>query len=309
MFRNLEFKAYCIKFLFNTLGWLASPLFNFRLIRNLEVFTNQSYGTDPKQRLDILKPKIQQSERRPILVFFHGGGWISADKAMYRGIAATLAREGFVTASVNYRLAPKNRFPDQLQDAGLVIDWICRNGQNYGGDTSTIVLAGDSAGAQIASWYASALSKRQLFAEIGFRGPAYNPGIKALLLFYGVYDLHNVLGAPFPFIRLYAQSFLGAEGAVYKSNADIASPIRHVAADLPPVWLCAGERDGLFSQSKEYANALEEKDARCETLFFPRARRAYHGFMFFAWIAPSKEAIADAVRFLKEVAGSRGQIQ
>jgi acetyl esterase/lipase len=235
-------------------------------------------------------------------VYFHGGGWISADKNIYKGIAATFSHKGFLTFNVNYRLAPKNRFPAPLRDAVCALEWINRNAARYGGDVSGVVLAGDSAGAQIASWYASVTPKDSLYDQVGINSVTSKVTVKGLVLFYGVYDFDTVLQAHFPFIKTYARSFLGTDSQAYAQNSELASPIRQVSRNLPPVWLCAGENDGLFTQSKAYADALEKHGVCCRTLFFSRSHRANHGFLFFRWLTSSKNAVGAAVEFLREYA-------
>jgi len=300
MISMLDFKAYVVKTCFNLLGRLGSSLLNFGLTRNLEVFSDLRYGSDAAQRLDIFRPGSTNPRNLPVLVYFHGGGWISADKGIYAGVAATFSRNGFLTFNVDYRLAPKSRFPTPLQDATRAMDWIHRNVGHYGGDRSAIVLAGDSAGAQIAAWYASALHNNDLFHQIGSRGPANGVSVKGLLLFYGVYDFDTVPDARFPFITLFARSFLGDDPRSYARNSELASPIRQISRDLPPIWLCAGRKDGLFAQSRAYARALEDQGVHCRTLFFSEDDRAQHGFLFFRWLRSSKMAVAAAREFLRD---------
>jgi len=299
MISRPDFKAYLVKTCFNLLGRLGSPLLNLGLTRNLDVVSDLRYGSETAQRLDIFRPESTTPGDLPLLVYFHGGGWISADKKIYAGIAATFSRNGFLTFNVNYRLAPQSRFPAPLQDAVRVMDWIHRNAGHYGGDRSAIVLAGDSAGAQIAAWYASALHNNDLFRQIGSQGPVNKVSVKGLLLFYGVYDFDTVPDARFPFIKLFARSFLGDNPRSYAENSKLASPIRQISRDLPPVWLCAGRRDGLFAQSQAYARALERQGVRCRTLFFSEDARAHHGFLFFRWLKSSKAAVATAREFLR----------
>lgn len=298
----LDLKAYAVRAFFQFLARLGSPLINLGATRGVEVDADQCYGSDAKQRLDIFRPKAAKRAGMPVLIYFHGGGWICADKGIYRGIAATFSKKGFVSFNVNYRLAPKSRFAETLEDATRAIDWVHRNAASYGGDPSVIVLAGDSAGAQIASWYASATSNDDLFRQIGMTGSVTKVSAKALLLFYGVYDFDTVLDARFPFIKLFARCFLGTDAQTYRINAKLASPIKQISSDLPPVWLCVGERDGLFAQSKAYADALKSHGVRCRTLFFSDAYRAKHGFLYFRWLRSSKAAIAGAMEFLRDIA-------
>ena len=160
MIPTLDAKAYAAKTFFNLWGRLGGGLLNYGCLKSLNVERDLSYGPEAEQRLDIFRPLTTQPALRPVLIYFHGGGWISADKRIYDGIAANLTRNGFMTFNVNYRLAPAARFPAPLQDAVHAIDWIYHNLERFGGDPSAVVLAGDSAGAQIASWYARNISSR-----------------------------------------------------------------------------------------------------------------------------------------------------
>lgn len=298
-----DFKAYLVKLFFDGLGRLGAPVLNFGLTRNLDVFSDLRYGAEADQRLDIFRPMSDRPGNLPVLVYFHGGGWISADKNIYAGVAATFSHNGFLVFNVDYRLAPKSRFPAPLEDIACAVDWIHRHAARYGGNPSTMVLAGDSAGAQIVSWYASALHNEDLFRRVGIRGPVSGVRVRGLLLFYGVYDLDTVLETGFPFIKLYVRSFLGGDRQGGARNSRLASPIRQVSRGLPPVWLCAGERDALFSQSRAYARALEEHGVCCRTLFFSNDRRAGHGFLFFTGRECSQAAVAAAREFLRDCAG------
>jgi len=152
MISMLDFKAYSLRIFFNFLGRTSGLVLNFGLTRDLDVFPNVRYGSETEHCLDIFRLRPASAGSLPILIYFHGGGWISADKKIYEGIAATFSRNGFLTFNVNYRLAPKNRFAAQLGDVTRAIDWIYHNASHYGGDRSVIVLAGDSAGAQLAAF-------------------------------------------------------------------------------------------------------------------------------------------------------------
>lgn len=304
MISTLDLKAYAVKTFFNFWGRLGGSILNIGCTREVDLFRELRYGPEAGQRLDIFRPKSDEPAPLPVLVYFHGGGWISADKQIYDGIAAALSKHGYLIFNVNYRLAPGSRFPAALQDAALAIEWIERNLTHFGGDPSTVVLAGDSAGAQIAAWYACAIHKPALFPQVGIENTAGRMPIKGLLLFYGVYDFETVMEARFPFIRIYAQSFLGGDSRSYAENSTVASPIRQVSSGLPPVFLCAGERDGLYTQSIAFAKVLEQAGVRCEKLLLPREYRAGHGFLFFRWLRSSRLAYAAAGEFLRGISGS-----
>ena len=296
-----DIKAHAIRLFFNFWGHLGNPVVNSRLPDVQDILRDLAYGSDPKQTLDIFRPHPAGVSKIPVLMYFHGGGWISADKKNYDGICARLSECGLLVVNVNYRLAPRNRFPAQLQDVAQAVAWIRRNAAEYGADNTRIVMAGDSAGAQLASWYASALQKPELFARAGISGDIPEMRLQGLLLFYGVYDFDTVLDTGFPFIKIYVESLLGARRENYPENARLASPIEHITGDLPPVFLCAGESDKLFPQTIAYADALKNSGVRCKTLLFSKDYSAHHGFLFFRWRKPSKMAFAAVQEYLREL--------
>jgi acetyl esterase/lipase len=285
---------------------LRRVLFNSQPPPVARVTADVGYGPDAGQRLDIIEP--QRDGLRPVLLYFHGGGWISGDKASHERICRSLATNGFVTFNVNYRLAPRHRFPAQAQDVALAIDWVRRHAQRYGADASRVVLAGDSAGAHLASWYATCLVNPVLRQAAAIDTALPREALKGLALFYGVYDLARARGCRFPFIRLYLDSLMDGERPASADALDVASPARHASAGLPPVFLCAGERDGLFPESVAYAEALRHAGVDLTTLFFSGTQHpeASHGFLYLHRRACTRLALDRVGQFLSRcIDGSR----
>ncbi len=296
-----DIKAHAVRMFFDFWGRLGNPIVNAKLPPAQEIHRDISYGSDPKQTLDIFRPGPVEASTIPVLIYFHGGGWISADKKNYDGICARLSQNGLLVVNVNYRLAPRHRFPAQLQDVVEAVTWVHRNAERYGGDNTRLLMAGDSAGAQLTAWYASALQKPDLFAQAGVKGDIAGIHLRGLLLFYGVYDFETVVHTGFPFIRIYAESLLGTEQEQFRENARLASPMQHISDGLPPVFLCAGERDKLFPQTAAYADALKAHGVRCQTLFLYKSRSAHHGFLFFRWLKPSRRAFTAVAEYLRDL--------
>lgn len=85
-----------------------------------------------------------------MIVYFHGGGWVIADKDVYDGGARGLAGQAqALVVSVDYRLAPEHQFPAAWDDALAAYRWAIDQGAEHGGDSLRIALAGESAGAAI----------------------------------------------------------------------------------------------------------------------------------------------------------------
>lgn len=268
------------------------------------VIRDVAYGADAQQRMDVIVP--HGAGPHPVLFYFHGGGWLSGDKGSYERVCRSLATNGFVTCNVNYRLAPAHRFPAQVKDVSSAVAALLAQAPHYDVDPSRVVLAGDSAGAHLASWYGTCLFDDDLGLAAGIDTPALpRQALKGLLLFYGIYDLDTALSMRFPFIRLYVRSLVGPDRRQYAELAALASPARHVSKSLPPVFLCAGDQDGLFPESTAYARRLEQAGAEVTTLFFrrPEHAQAFHGFLYLHGHPCTRIALEEAGKFLKRCCG------
>jgi arylformamidase len=124
--------------------------------------------------LDLYRPAAaRRRERRPIVVYVHGGAWAVGDKAAVGGKAQLFTDAGYLFASVNYRLSPnppnlgdpaRVRFPDHPRDVGEAVAWLHRNARRHGGDGHRMVLIGHSAGAHLAALVATDRSYLRRFA-------------------------------------------------------------------------------------------------------------------------------------------------
>ena len=83
------------------------------------------YGPDEKiNRLDVYRPKAAEGKTIPVIVSIHGGGWVYGDKELYQFYCMSLAQRGFAVVNFTYRLAPGHKFPAQLEDTNMVMEWV-----------------------------------------------------------------------------------------------------------------------------------------------------------------------------------------
>ena len=131
----------------------------------VEYIRNISYGEHKKYHiLDICWPKKvdnqpvdPETDKLPVIVNVHGGGFVYGSKEVYQFYCASLAERGFAVVNINYRLAPKYKFPTPIKDLNAVLHWLVANQKEYPLDLNNVILIGDSAGAQITSQYRSPL--------------------------------------------------------------------------------------------------------------------------------------------------------
>lgn len=110
------------------------------------------YGSDPKQFARIYKPAgAKGGAPMPIVVYYHGGGWVIATVDTYDAAPRLMAKQlNAIVVSVEYRHAPEFKFPAQHDDAAAAYRWVLQNAESWGGDAKRIALAGESAGGNLA---------------------------------------------------------------------------------------------------------------------------------------------------------------
>ena len=124
----------------------------------------------------------------PILVYFHGGGWISGSPKSHRKICHRFAEAGFLVFNVDYALAPENPFPQGFDECCESVRWVVANAEKYNGDSNRLSVGGDSAGGNLTAACAASLADD---SEVD---------IKKILLIYGVFDFLS-MGISFPYIK------------------------------------------------------------------------------------------------------------
>jgi acetyl esterase/lipase len=208
------------------------------------------FGEDPRQRLDIYRPRASASGINPVIVFWYGGGWTTGSRHNYRFVGVALAQLGYVTVLPDYRLYPQVRFPEFLEDGAAAVVWVQRHAAEYGGDPNCIVLMGHSAGAHMAAMLA--LNDRYLR-----QGGADPSRIVGLIGLSGPYELapntptlNDIFRAPF--------------------TAHDWQVLPYVSTQAPPALLLHGARDQLVwaSNTEHLAAALRSKGVRVDAVIY-----------------------------------------
>lgn len=128
-------------------------------VAGLKAERDIAYGSDPLQKLDVIWDG-KTTGNRPILVFVHGGGFTGGDKHMsgqftYDNVMTWANQQGMIGVEINYRLAPKNQYPDAAYDTRDALAYVAKNARQWGGDPNRIFLWGHSAGASLVGIYVS----------------------------------------------------------------------------------------------------------------------------------------------------------
>lgn len=175
------------------------------------------------QKLNVWGAK-GEAAKKPVLVFFYGGGWANGERSEYGFAARAYANRGFIVVLPDYRKVPHIRFPVFNQDAAAAVRWVHDNIAHYGGDPERIVLAGHSAGAYIAMM----LTLDQSY----LRAAGVNPHIvRAVAGLSGPYDFY-------PYDSRRSINAMNAWPRPMETQ-----PIAFARKDAPPVMIVTGTAD------------------------------------------------------------------
>ncbi len=244
-------------------------------------------------RLDVYRPR-ESTGPLPVVLYMHGGGFriLSKDTHWLMGLA--FARRGYLVLNINYRLAPAAPFPAALEDAAAAFEWTVHNVERLGGDPSRLVLAGESAGANLAAALAVAtcFSRPEPFAR-----RVFDAGVvpRAVVPACGIFQVSGVERfsrrrrlAPWVQDRLdeVSRAYLGRARLDEPRALDLADPLvllereEAPARALPPFFLSVGTADPLLDDTRRLAAALERRGVPVEARYYPREMHAFQALVF-----------------------------
>ncbi|QEZ44543.1 alpha/beta hydrolase [Cupriavidus oxalaticus] len=240
----------------------------------------------------------------PLVVYFHGGGFVLCGLDSHDNICRSLARRsGALVLSVDYRLAPEARFPTAAEDAVAAVRWAAAHAAQLGADPARIAVAGDSAGGNLA-----AVACQQL------RGSAI--ALRHQLLLYPYLDCTDAATGSASYRECATGYFLSAAEldwyrAQYLANrADAedvrASPLRQRDLHgLPPATIITAEYDPLRDQGEAYGEALQRAGNSATVRRWPGQ---FHGFISMQGVIDAaSDALDAAAAALRHALGSSRQ--
>jgi arylformamidase len=218
----------------------------------VQVTRELQYGPDERNRLDVFRTASTASA--PILVYIHGGGFVTGDKTtpgspFYDNAGQWAARQGWIGVTMTYRLAPAHRWPSGPEDIARAVSWLREHAVEYGGDPHRIFLAGHSAGAAHVAAY---------IAHDRFHpGTA---GIAGAILISGLLDLSSQPPSP------YTTAYFGEDARVI---ADAATITGLVATSMPLLFTISEFDPGIFQdQAARLALAWHKQKVQSPPLVF-----------------------------------------
>jgi acetyl esterase/lipase len=232
-----------------------------------------AYGAGPDEKFDIYfsegKPRP-----RPTIVWVHGGGFVAGSKAGIANYMKVLAGYGYTMVAVEYSSGYGSAYPTPVQQVNAAVRFLIDHAAELGIDPDHIVLAGDSAGAQISSQVALITTDSSYARRLGIPALVKPDQLVAMLLLSGAFDLsaldfHGKLGW---FLRDVLWAYSGKKDFNADARFQLLSITPNVTGAFPPSFISSGNGDPLAPQAAALAHKLQALGVRTDTLFFPAAR-------------------------------------
>lgn len=240
------------------------------LTEHLDVqYSDGSAGADTT--LDVFSPG-DGGAPLPTVVWVHGGAWISGSKEDVDPYLRILANEGYTTVGLNYTVGPEATYPTAVSQLNEALRYLDEHAEELGIDPDRLVLAGDSAGSQLASQLAVLITNPDYETLVGIEPAVSADQLAGIVLNCGVYDLQGMadLGGLVGWgFKTALWAYTGEQNWSDTAQASLMSTMEHVTADFPTTFITGGNGDGLtWLQSVPMHRALDAAGVDVTALFW-----------------------------------------
>ncbi|MCR4876941.1 MAG: AMP-binding protein [Clostridiales bacterium] len=249
--------------------------------------------TETALAMDIFRPKREEHVELPVIILIHGGGLFMGDRGLDRNYCRLLAHKGYLTFSLEYRLAPKATFDQQLDDVCAGMDLVGRHLVDYDIDFGRIFLVADSAGAYLSCYVAAMNESEKLRNAIGEKPTRMV--FAALGFVTGMFSTQKIL-----------QEQLSGEKREDQRYRKYMTPEHpEILGNLPPCCLITSRGDPLNTSSFQFHKALR-KAGKVSRLIYFGDEELQHIFPLVNPLHPkSLQATEKMIAFFEEQAGIR----
>lgn len=302
-----------IRFIFDTGNAIRRYELEAFKPQGVSSITDQQYRSgDNDARLDVYFPNTadQKGVRLPTVIWTHGGAWISGDKDDTAPYFQLIANEGYSIISLDYSLAPGKTYPTPIYEINDALAYIQQNAERFHVDVNRIVMAGDSAGAQITSQIAAFITNPAYAAKMGVTPSIKPEQLRGVILYSGIYDMVTFIKLeqllPSILFRWGAETIVWAyTGSQDQDSIKLRqmSTINYITSKYPPVLISGGNDDPLTNnQSKPLSVKLHELGVEEWTLFYPQDHNPAldHEYEFELDDAGGQNALRQTLAFLKQ---------
>lgn len=224
----------------------------------------------------------------PVVIYYHGGGFVIADKNVYDAGARAIAKQAnAIVVSPNYRLAPENKFPAAHQDAYAVYKWATVNAASFGGDDKHIALAGESAGGNLA--VATAIAARDAKIQAPYAVVAIYPLTQTSLQTESYQKFSDAKPLNRPMMQWFVKNYTSSPKDLEDPRLDL---VHAKLKGLPPVTIINAQIDPLFDDGAQLEAALKDADVPVKRIVFDGVTHEFFGTAALVKDAQDAQAIA-----------------
>lgn len=261
---------------------------------------NESYSSRfDNGCLDVFAPR--GGEPLPLVIYAHGGYYVGDDKGDFTYYCQKLASYGYVVANINYQLAPEGRYPTQILQVNEAAAYLLANAEKFGIDPNSVFIAGDSAGAHLASQMGLYYTNPAFQGEIGNTPALVKEQLRGVILHCGYYNIDTLRATGFPMIADSVWMMTGVKHYEGTEDANLMNTVAQVTPDYPAVFIDCGDKDPFLSQANEMIAALEQNGVAV-TSYLPVTEKfpLMHEFQVRINMAEGLEAMERLAGFLGE---------
>jgi len=264
-------------------------------VHDVEVLRDIPYSMDgdPAHRLDVYRPRTRRGPL-PACLYLHGGGFRILSKESHWLMGLLFARRGFVCFVPDYRLAPRHPFPAAVEDACSALRWAFTRAEAYGADQRRLVLAGESAGANLAC----ALTVATCYPrDVACAREVFDLGVtpSAVVPLCGVLQASDsarfsrrerLLWLVDDELSSLSDDYLPEFASLNQSQRDLADPLlvfergERPERPLPPFFASVGGRDPLIDDTRRLEAALASLGVDCEARYYPNEMHAFQALLW-----------------------------
>jgi len=279
----------------------------------INVITDQQYrSNDTDAKLDVYYPQdiANTNTKLPVVIWTHGGAWLSGDKTNVAPYYKLLAEQGFTVISLNYTLAPDKTYPTPVFQLNDAHKYIVQHADQFHVDSNKMFFAGDSAGSQLSSQLAALITNPAYAADVGITPALSSAQLKGVVLNCGIYKMEG-LTQPDPTLPkivgwgndVTVWAYTGTHDYLKDPDVRQMSAYYHATKEFPTTFITGGNGDPLTAeQSKPFAQKLQSLGVDVTTLFFAADHQPSlpHEYQFNLDNSDGQRAFSEIVAFLKK---------
>lgn len=239
----------------------------------VEIHKDLTYASRYAQNeYDLFLPKEQG--RHPLILWVHGGAFVAGDKSGTENWGIMLASKGYAVASMNYCWAPEAAYPAQIIQVAEAFSAIGNCAFSDRIDMSRVAIAGDSAGAYMASQFTAAHSNNILADKIGVQSPLKSNALKCALLYCGPYDVKKMFDIKNRTLRLFISrigwSLMGKKNWKKAPLISTVTPMDFITEKFVPCYITDGNAWSFENHGRSFGEELRKKGVFVKERYFSK---------------------------------------